>query len=437
MIESIKSQEDILSKLGIDQLNPMQVAMQESVANNADTVLLSPTGSGKTLAFLLPILKQLDAQSSEIQVLILTPSRELAIQIEQVLREMGSGYKTNAIYGGRAGSKDKIDLKHSPAILIGTPGRIADHFRRENISGNAIKTLILDEFDKSLEVGFEADMKEIMSYLPALEKKILTSATQKRDVPEFVGLTNPSQLNFLSDEESLLKVKLIKCQEVDKLSTLVSLLGHVGNANGIIFCNFKETLEKVSFFLENEHVAHGNFFGGLEQKDRERSLIMFRNGTYKLLLATDLAARGIDVPELDFIIHFELPSREEEFTHRNGRTARMHSSGSAYILLSNKQRLPDYAKLDEEIALIGNESPVPSDIETLYVSGGRKDKISKGDIAGLFFKQGGLDKTELGRIELMQDCTFVAVPLQKADDLVEKLNNSRLKKKKVRISILE
>ncbi len=437
MIHSIKSQEEILSKLGIDQLNPMQVAMHESVSQNADTVLLSPTGSGKTLAFLLPVLKLLDAQSTEIQVLILTPSRELAIQIEQVLREMGSGFKTNAIYGGRAGSKDKIDLKHSPAILIGTPGRIADHFRRENISGNAIKTLILDEFDKSLEVGFEADMKEIMSYLPALEKKILTSATQKREVPEFVGLNNPSQLNFLSDEESLLKVKLIKCREEDKLSTLVDLLGHVGDANGIIFCNFKETLEKVSFYLEDKEVAHGNFFGGLEQKDRERALIMFRNGTYKLLLATDLAARGIDVPELDFIIHFEMPSREEEFTHRNGRTARMHSTGSAYILQSNKHRLPEYAKVDEDVSLTGNQSPVPSDIETLYVSGGRKDKISKGDIAGLFFKQGGLDKTELGRIELMQDCTFVAVPLQKADDLVEKLNNSRLKKKKVRISILE
>lgn len=432
-----KSQEQILSKLGIQKLNAMQLAMLDSVQNNADSVLLSPTGSGKTLAFLLPILKLLDAQSTEIQVLILTPSRELAIQIEQVLREMGSGFKTNAIYGGRAGAKDKIDLKHSPAILIGTPGRIADHFRRENIRGNAIKTLILDEFDKSLEVGFEADMKEIMSYLPALEKKILTSATQKREVPEFVGLNNPSHLNFLSDEESLLKVKLIQCREEDKLSTLVDLLGHVGDANGIIFCNFKETLEKVSFYLEDKEVAHGNFFGGLEQKDRERALIMFRNGTYKLLLATDLAARGIDVPELDFIIHFEMPSREEEFTHRNGRTARMHSTGSAYILQSNNQRLPEYAKVDEDLSLTGNETPVPSDIETLYVSGGRKDKISKGDIAGLFFKQGGLDKTELGRIELMQDCAFVAVPLKKAATLSEKLNNSRLKKKKVRISILE
>jgi superfamily II DNA/RNA helicase len=437
MMHVAKSQEEILSKLNIAQLNDMQLAMQDSVAKGGDTVLLSPTGSGKTLAFLLPILKLLDAQSSEIQTLILTPSRELAIQIEQVLREMGTGFKTNAIYGGRAGSKDKIDLKHAPTILIGTPGRIADHFRRETISGEFIKILVLDEFDKSLEIGFEEEMKEIMSYLPSVNQKILTSATQKREVPEFVNLNAASKLNFLSEEESLLKVKLIKCREEEKLFTLLHLLGEVGDANGIIFCNFKETIEKVSLFLEEKHVAHGNFFGGLEQKDRERALIMFRNGTYKLLLATDLAARGIDVPELDFIIHFELPGREEEFTHRNGRTARMHSSGSAYIIQSNKQRLQDYAKVDEEITLTGNTHPVPSSTETLYVSGGRKDKISKGDIAGLFFKQGGLDKTELGRIELMQDCTFVAVPLEKADDLVEKLNNSRLKKKKVRISILD
>lgn len=436
MIQSIKSQEEILQKLGINALNEMQIAMHDGVEKHEEIVLISPTGTGKTLAFLLPTLKRLNPDVSEIQTLILVPSRELAIQIEQVVRDMGSGFKANAIYGGRAGSKDKIDLKHSPAILIGTPGRIADHFRRETFTGESIHTLILDEFDKSLEVGFEAEMQEIMSYLPSLEKKILTSATKKREIPEFVGLKNPFKLNFQNESESLLETLSVKCTKENKLDRLADLLGHVGDANGIIFCNFKETLEKVSFYLEEKKIGHGNFFGGLEQKDRERALIMFRNGTYKLLLATDLAARGIDVPELDFIIHFELPPREEEFTHRNGRTARMHQSGVAYVFQTEGQKL-DYAKDLRPAKVNVGKAAVSSEMETLYVSGGRKDKISKGDIAGLFFKQGGLDKSELGRIELMQDCTFVAVPLQKADDLVEKLNNSRLKKKKVRISVLE
>lgn len=432
----IKNQQAILSKLGIERLNKMQEEAHQAILSNSEIILISPTGTGKTLAFLLPIIAELDPVSDQVQVLILVPSRELAIQIEQVIREMGSGYKTNAVYGGRAGSKDKIELKHAPAILIGTPGRIADHMRRQNIATNDIRTLVLDEFDKSLEVGFESEMKEIVSALPSLKKKILTSATQRVEIPKFVGLKNPEKLNFLSETNSELTLKTIISPDKEKLETLEKLLGHIGDGSGIIFCNFKDTIEIVSDFLFEKEIGHGCFFGGLEQIDRERALIKFRNGTHRILIATDLAARGIDVPEMDFIVHYQLPVKKEEFTHRNGRTARMNSNGTAYILKWKNEALPDFIEGSEIEEIRSTKPPSRSQWKTLFISGGRKDKISKGDIAGLFFKQGQLQQNELGTIELKQDCAFVAVPSSKAKQLIQELNNSRLKKKKVRISLL-
>ncbi|SMD32240.1 Superfamily II DNA and RNA helicase [Reichenbachiella faecimaris] len=437
MSGKIKDQKAILEKLGIAQLNTMQLAAQQAISENDEVVLLSPTGTGKTLAFLLPIIANLDPNLEEAQVLILVPSRELAIQIEQVVREMGSGFKANAVYGGRAGSKDKTELKHAPAILIGTPGRIADHFRRETISTDYIDTIVLDEFDKSLEVGFETEMIEIIDELRTASKKILTSATQKVEIPAFVGLKNPTQLDFLDQPSNNLSLKLVTAKPNDKLAALVQLLEHVQNGNGIIFCNFKDTIQEVSDYLMDRKIGHSCFYGGLEQQDRERALIKFRNGTSRLLLATDLAARGIDVPALDFIVHFQLPPKEEEFTHRNGRTARMSQNGTSYLLKSKNEKVPDFAKGVEEEILQTSGQFQDSPWCTLFISGGRKDKISKGDIAGLFMKQGSLTKDELGMIELKQDCAFVAVPASKSDQLIKQLNNSRLKKKKVRISLLK
>ena len=436
MANNIKEQSEILQKLNIVELNPMQIEAIATINKNDNTILLSPTGTGKTIAFCLPLLKRLDPNIEEIQALILVPSRELAIQIEQVIRSMGSGYKVNAVYGGRPMSKDKIELKHVPAILIGTPGRISDHFANERFSKEYIKTLILDEFDKSLEVGFEYEMRGIINELSALNKRILTSATQGVNIPDFVGLVKPNTVNYLKATTSKLVVKTVISPAKNKLNTLLHLLNHLGNQQGIIFCNLKDSINNVSTFLETKGIRHGCFSGGMEQKDRERSLIKFRNGTNQILIATDLAARGIDVPEMNYIIHYELPMAVEEFTHRNGRTARVSAKGTAYVLKWKDQALPDFIKNAEVQDISKQAERKPSYWETLFISGGRKDKISKGDIAGLFIKQGNLTKDQLGDIELKQDCAFVAVPLAIANQLVEKLNNTRLKKKKVRVTFL-
>lgn len=441
MSTTTKNQSSILEKLGIDALNAMQLETQHAIHAHNEVVVLSPTGTGKTLAFLLPIMAELDESCTAIQAIIIVPSRELAIQIEQVAREMGAGIKVNAFYGGRLFSKDRQDLNHPPAILIGTPGRIGDHLRRNTFITEHIKTLVLDEFDKSLEVGFESQMKEIIALLPKVKKKILTSATKQAEFPVFIGLQQPNVIDYLGENLPKLQVKVITSPTKDKLPTLLASLHRLNGQPGIVFCNFKESIQRVSDYLKANNIAHGCFYGGMEQMDRERALIQFRNGSHQVLIATDLAARGIDVPEIKYIIHYHLPLKQQEFIHRNGRTARMHNEGSAYVLQWEREHLPDFIEEIHPEAIAVDDLPPaatkqPFQWATLFISGGRRDKISKGDIAGIFFKQGKLEKEELGNIELKNDCAFVAVPKSKVPNLIRLLDNTRLKKRKVRVNLV-
>jgi superfamily II DNA/RNA helicase len=438
MAKKIKNQVQILEKLGIEALNEMQQEAQFAIHTLDEVVLLSPTGSGKTLAFLLPMIANLDPNLEQVQAMIIAPSRELAVQIAQVAREMGAGFKIELLYGGRSFSKDRTQLQHPPALVVGTPGRIADHLRRQTFDTSAVQTLVLDEFDKALEIGFEEEMKEILHFLPNLQKKILTSATQGIEVPEFVELEHPTTVNYLSDSSSKLAVQIIASPKKDKLETLGNLLTQLNGQAGIIFCNFKDSIQRVSSYLSERNIPHASFHGSMEQEDRERSLLKFRNGTHQLLLATDLAARGIDIPDMQFIIHYHLPVRAEEFTHRNGRTARMHKDGTAYVLHWMKEELPDFiAELNAPVLKVDEVHTTTAENAiswiTLRLSLGRRDKVSKGDIAGFFFRQGELKKDELGRIELKQSESFVAVPERRKKHLLKVLNDERLKKKKVRI----
>lgn len=428
------NQNNILEKLGIETLNPMQKEALEVLTSHNEVVLLSPTGTGKTVAFLLPLIESLSTTCNEIQALIIVPSRELALQLEQVIRQMGSGFKTNAVYGGRAGAQDKIDLKHRPSILIGTPGRVADHLRKERFSTEFIKTLVLDEFDKSLEVGFEAEMTAIVAALPNVERKVLTSATKALAIPDFVQLKQPKYIDYLHEAITQLTIKTILSPSKDKLETLVDALCYIGNQPGIIFCNFKESIQRVSDFLNAANISHGCFHGDMEQIDRERTLVKFRNGTHQVIVATDLASRGLDIPAIKFILHYQLPLREQEFTHRNGRTARMKSDGTAYILAYKNEKLPDFVGKPAIEVIQPAPLPAPSKWKTLYISGGRRDKISKSDIAGLFMKQAQLKPDELGIIEIKQDCAFVGINAIKVNDCIFLTNNSKLKTKKIRVS---
>ena len=432
-----------LAKLGVTVLNDMQREAGKALRRGDDLVLLSPTGTGKTLAFLLPLLEALDPDLEEIQALVLAPTRELAQQIEQVARALATGVKVNAVYGGRAGSLDKRDLRRRPALLIGTPGRVADRFRRDDYPLGHVRTLVLDEYDKSLEIGFETDMRRIVERLPGLRQRVLTSATRAAELPAWVGLDDGAvNVDYLDRRSSRLRLVRLRTPERDKLDGLAAALRHIGERPGIVFCNFKDGLARVSDHLRGEGIAHACFHGGLEQTEREEALVMFRNGTARLLLATDLAARGLDVPALHYILHYHLPPREREFTHRNGRTARMRDAGTAYLLCGAGERLPDYVDalaFDEELAtdaLAPAAEPAPQRWATLYLSAGRRDKVSKGDVAGFLLKQGGLSAEQLGVIELQAGCAYAGVHAEVARAVASATDRGRLKRARVRVRVV-
>jgi len=427
-----------IENLNIEQLNSMQLEAFDCIKKNADNVLLAPTGSWKTIGFLLPVLELLDAKEDRIQTLVLAPSRELSLQIEQVFKSMKTGFRSLCCYGGHSVSVEKKSLQANPALLIGTPGRIADHIRREHIDTSGIKTLVLDEFDKSLEFGFENEMSFIIGRLRQLQKRVLISATQSLTIPGFTGLENPAVLNYLSAEAvEGLTLKVVMSDSIEKTETLFRLLCHIGNHSTLVFCNHREAVERISKFLSERQLENDIFHGGLEQDERERALIKFSNGSIRVLITTDLASRGLDISIIENIVHYQLPSTETAFTHRNGRTARMHAHGNAFLLLSGDEKLPAYITEKPPLEPLPEKTivPKPSEWETIYISAGKKDKVNKVDIVGLLLQKGKLNKEELGLINVLDFASFAAVKSTKVPELLRLLRDEPLKKKKVKIAV--
>lgn len=426
----------ILSHFKITELNPMQKATLDAVPKPDDVVLISPTGSGKTLGFLLPLLQLLNKSKSQVQVLIVVPSRELAIQIEQVFKQMGTSFKINSCYGGHAVRIEENNLQHPPAVLVGTPGRIAHHLRRKNLITDDLQILVLDEFDKSLEFGFKEEMAYIIQECNRLNKRVLTSATALKHIPDFVGLQNPVVLDYTKEQSNpALILKAVRVEGDDKLEVLMLLLGKIGSKSTIVFCNHREAVSRISEQLRFYKVDHGFYHGGLEQIDREKTLIKLRNGTISLLITTDLAARGLDIPEIQAVIHYQLPVTEDVMIHRNGRTARMNAGGIAYFLLDVEDELPEFLETvpEEELLPKKLELPKPGKWTTLYINAGKKDKIHKMDIVGMFLQKGQLQKDELGKIEVLDNSAYVAVKTDKVKRTLELVKNERIKNRKIRI----
>lgn len=429
---------DALSNLQIKALNRMQQASLEANATNNAVVLLADTGSGKTLAFLLPVTQLLDKSKSVTQALIVVSSRELALQIEQVFKKMGTGFKVTCCYGGHLRETEENNLKQAPALIVGTPGRLADHIRRGNITTTHIETLVLDEFDKSLEQGFEAEMSFIIESLPSLKKRILTSATEAVEIPDFVGLKNPVEINFLTGEKSpALAVQMVRSANPDKSGTLFSLICTLGNRSTIIFCNQREIVEQTSQFLKDKGIINVFYHGAMEQQERDIALCKFRNGSSNVLVTTDLAARGLDIPNIRYIIHYQLPTTQESFIHRNGRTARMEASGTAILLLAPQETFPGYIDpAPIEIELNADAGlPAKPDWTTFYVSVGKKDKVNKIDIVGFLTNKGRLKKEEIGLIEVKDFFSFVAIRKSKAGPTLQLIKEERIKNKKVKIEV--
>ncbi|MDF2437957.1 MAG: box helicase [Bacteroidota bacterium] len=437
MEETIKS---VLANLKISALNEMQNAVIKASSKSGDVILLSPTGSGKTLGFLLPVLSQLKQDKKGVQALILVPSRELAIQIETVFKQMGTGFKINCCYGGHSTRIEKNNLEHPPALLVGTPGRIAYHIRNTNFDVSTVNMLVLDEFDKSLEFGFKEDMSAIIYDLKNLNKRMLTSATNMEEIPAFTGVKDPVQINFLGKVPSRpagLKLKIVKGK--DKLDVLFSLICKYGDKATLVFCNHRDAVERISQLLKDKGLSHDIFHGGMEQDDRERALIKFRNGSHRILITTDLASRGLDIPEIEIVIHYQLPTTEDSFIHRNGRTARMNAKGTSYLVLSDTDHVPTFIKETPEFEELEENYPLPENTpwSTLYIAAGKKDKINKMDIVGMLLQKGKLQKDELGLIEVLDKSAYAAVRRDKINKVVSLVREEKIKGRKIKMAVSE
>ena len=419
-------------------MNQMQKSTFKATENNNDVILLSPTGSGKTLAFLFPVLMNLKKDAKGIQAIILVPARELALQIEQVFKAMGTDFKVTVCYGGHDKKIEVNNLIEAPAVLIGTPGRIRYHLQNKNFDASTIKTLVLDEFDKALELGFQEDMDYIIGNLKSLSQRILTSATAMDEIPKFTGLQNEKMVDFLKLGENKPDIQLRKVMTIseEKLDTLFHLICKIGNKRTLIFCNHREAVDRISELLHQKGIDRETFHGGMEQDERERALLKFRNDSARVLITTDLAARGLDVPEVESIVHYQLPPKEDAFIHRNGRTARMNAKGFVYLIMTEEENFP-FIKNDVPVDDVKDFTKVPgkTPFQTIYISAGKKDKVNKVDIVGYLLKKGELQKEDVGLIEVKDTTSYVAVSRNKVRDLLKKLSTEKLKGKKVKMEI--
>lgn len=430
-------------KLGITDLNPMQKRMIEASSEKRDIMLLSPTGSGKTVAFIMPVLKMLKPSTGRVQCVVVAPSRELVIQIAEVFRALAEGYKVTVLYGGHKVEDEVNSLKITPDIIVATPGRLLDHINRRNVDVLPVRILVIDEFDKTLELGFEDELKKIIGRLKNVSRNILTSATKSEILPDFLKLENPVEINFLEENRKLrhrVTVNRVDASGKDKLETLKLLLNNLADGPApekcIVFVNHRESAERVYEYLKKAGVDCVLYHGALDQRDRETAIVKFNNGSRPILVATDLASRGLDIESVRNVIHYHQALNEETYVHRNGRTARVEEEGDVYILVGPDEDVKDYTRFDRDFHFdTSAEGNLKSGLTTIAVNGGKKEKISKGDILGFLTKECGLPSDRIGKINIFDHYSLFVVPSDKAQEVINISKSAKLKGKRYRFTI--
>ena len=423
-------------RMGIAELKPMQADIAGATATRLR--LCAPTGAGKTLAYTIYALTRMSAPGKGVQTLVIAPSRELVLQIASVIKPLATGYKTVALYGGHNMADEKNSLTPTPDIIVATPGRLLDHINRRQADISGVSVLVLDEYDKCVELGFEPDMKRIVRAIRSPKFIVMCSATAASALPGYLPADGWKLYDYGSDvSRARLAVVEVPSPDKDKAETLADLLAAIAPAKSIVFVNHRESAERLHTFLRKAGIPAALYHGGLEQHDRLTAVQLLENGTVDTLVATDLAARGLDIDSLDAVVHYHMPTSPEAWTHRNGRTARNGASGTAYVITSSSDNIPDEVNPSRSFnPPVRTSAPKPPAFATLHFSAGRKEKISKADILGFLVANTPLEAAQIGRIMVNDHDALAAVPAPTAPDTLAAAQTARLKGKKVRITRL-
>ena len=448
---------EVLKELGFENPTPVQAQSIPLLREGKDLIAQAETGSGKTAAFGLPLLSDINLESRRVQALVLCPTRELCAQVARELRRLGRkhmGLQVLVVAGGAPIGPQWSALERGVHIVVGTPGRVIDHLERRSLDLRGIRTLVLDEADRMLDMGFEESLTRIVEDCPEKRQTVLFSATFPRTIE---GLSKRYQKNAVritieksTEDAPRIEQILVRAEPEERMKALLHVLREYPSDSCIVFVNFKATAKDLVSGLRVLKVAAGALQGDMEQYDRDQMMARFRNGSIRVLVATDVAARGIDVPNLGLVVNYEAPIQTEDYVHRIGRTGRAGAQGVAVTFLSEKEQ-PKLERIEKTVATRLQQEPMPvwaeqtvnalaseidyqASMRTLMISGGRKDKVRPGDILGaLTGEAGALQGSQVGKIEIHDRFSYVAVKADIASIALRRLQDGRIKGRKFRV----
>lgn len=450
----------VVAELGYERPTPIQTAAIPALLAGGDVIGQSKTGSGKTAAFALPILQRLDLGRRTVQALVVCPTRELSAQVAREFRKLGRGHAGMTVLelvGGQPAKPQREALARGAHVAVGTPGRLVDHLEHGSLRPVAIAMFVLDEADRMLAMGFAEEVSAIIRALPTTRQTALFSATFPDAIETMTDACRPDAVRVTIDEPEGAEVEIRQLHLVvdprDRFHALCWLLDQHPHESALIFCNFKATVAELASTLANADISADRLDGDLDQFHRDQVLARFRNQSVRLLIATDVAGRGIDIQGLDLVVNFELPQQAEIYVHRIGRTGRAGKKGVAISLTTAGQearlraieeqtgvRIEEVARSADDdlgLAVLLRSLAQRPKMETILISGGRKDKVRPGDILGaLTGDAGGLEGAQVGKIEIQDRLSYVAVAKSVCRRAVDRLNRGRIKGKRFRATLV-
>jgi len=438
-----------LDKIGYSSMTPIQAESLPHILNNRDIIAQAKTGSGKTAAFGIGLLSKLEVKKFRVQTLVLCPTRELADQVAKELRllaKFAHNIKILTLVGGAAFGPQLGSLRHGAHIIVGTPGRILKHLDKETLNLDNMNTLVLDEADRMLDMGFIEEIEKVLAYAPKERQTLLFSATYPAEIMTFSKkLQNDAVSIKTASIETTNKIteRFYEVEKENKLQAMVNIFSTFNPSNAIIFCNTKVETDEVAKWLQNKKIDALALHGDMEQYDRNDVLVQFSNKSARVLVATDVAARGLDIKELAMVVNYDLPHGSETYTHRIGRTGRAGAEGLAFTLYSawESEKITEYQN-DTRIFEDATELKIQNGFEmkpenvTLVIEGGKKDKLRAGDLLGALTGDVGLKGSSIGKIDIYDRQTYVAIERKFIDDAQRKLSNGKIKSKKFSAWIL-